>query len=765
MAYDIGPKIGIDGESEFRSQINQITTQLKTLGTEMQVVTSEFGKNQNSEEALTAKNKVLSKEIEAQKSKLDQLNTGLQKSKELYGDNDSKTLKWQQAVNKATSDLNNMQNQVKDNSEAMEDLKQATNDAGEKLDEAGDKAVGFGDVLGANILAGGALAAISSIKDALVDLGKELINYSIDSQNATIKATAYFGETGTAAEQTEQTIKDVFAGGVGDSMDEVADAVITVKKNLSDLSETDMTNITQQAMTMESLYGIDMNETLRGVNSLMEQFGLDAQTAMDYVVSGTQNGLDKTDELGDNLAEYAGKFSQAGYSASDYFQLLNNGLDGGAYNLDKVNDAINEVTTRLADGTIGSAIGSYSSDTKKLFKSWQNGGATQKEVIDSIVSDIQNTTSQQDALNLSATAFGTMAEDGNLKFITSLSSVGTTYDDVSGKAQDFFDATTTPQQEFQAALRDAEEQLSPIGDELLSLGTDIIPGIAQGISDFAGFIQENGPVIASTLGAIGAGFITWNVISMVSGLIGVIKGTSEATGILNAVLNANPIVLIISLIASVISYMVILYNTNEDFRNMVNKVFSDIGNFLSAAGSAIQTFFTETIPNGLSKAGSAISDWWSGISEDAGKLYDKATEWASDMLEGFVRGIRKKIQAIRDAAGNIAETIKSFLHFSRPDEGPLRDYEKWMPDFMDGMAKGIQNNRYKVTDAVKDLSTDMQMDINGAANAKLGNTKVYNTTQVYLGNKQLTNELSGGVVKKISNQETSRLAAKGAVIT
>ena len=60
----------------------------------------------------------------------------------------------------------------------------------------------------------------------------------------------------------------------------------------------------------------------------------------------------KTQELGDNLAEYSGKFSQAGYSAQEYFQLLQNGLEGGSYNLDKVNDSINEVTTRLADGTI-----------------------------------------------------------------------------------------------------------------------------------------------------------------------------------------------------------------------------------------------------------------------------------------------------------------------------------------------------------------------------------------------------------------------------
>ena len=195
----------------------------------------------------------------------------------------------------------------------------------------------------------------------------------------------------------------------------------------------------------------------------MKQYGLTAQEAMDYIVRGTQNGLDKTNELGDNLSEYAGKFEQAGYSASEYFQLLQNGLEGGAYNLDKVNDAINEVTTRLADGTIGDSIDLYSQKTQSLFLAWQNGEATQKQVIDSIVADIGNCTSQQEALNMAAQAFGTMAEDGNLKFITSLTSVGETYDSVAGSAENLFSQTQTPMQEMEANTRKLQQALIPLG--------------------------------------------------------------------------------------------------------------------------------------------------------------------------------------------------------------------------------------------------------------------------------------------------------------
>ena len=111
------------------------------------------------------------------------------------------------------------------------------------------------------------------------------------------------------------------------------------------------------------------------------------------------------------------------------------------------------MTTRLADGTIGDSIDLYSQKTQSLFLAWQIGEATQKQVIDSIVADIGNCTSQQEALNMAAQAFGTMAEDGNLKFITSLTSVGETYDSVAGSAENLFSQTQTPMQEMEANTR------------------------------------------------------------------------------------------------------------------------------------------------------------------------------------------------------------------------------------------------------------------------------------------------------------------------
>lgn len=72
-----------------------------------------------------------------------------------------------------------------------------------------------------------------------------------------------------------------------------------------------------------------------------------------------------------------------------------------------------------------------------------------------------------------------------------------------------------------------------------------------------------------------------------------------------------------------------------------------------------------------------------------------------------MNGIKSCIGKVKDAVTNVAETIRSFLHFSVPDEGPLTDYESWMPDFMSGLAKGIEQSKNMVAKAVEGVASDM----------------------------------------------------------
>lgn len=543
----------------------------------------------------------------------------------------------------------------------------------EELKQAGDAAQDTAEDVGqiAENTKGAALMQtadqLSAVGDKIQDIGTKAIDAYSETENAVTKVNAYFGETGQAAEESANVIKSVYSDGVGESMDSVADAVLMVKKNLGDLSETDLTNLTQQAITLDELYGIDMNETLRGVNSLMQQYGLTAQEAMDYIVVGTQNGLDKTSELGDNLSEYAGKFSQAGYSASEYFQLLDNGLKNGAYNLDKVNDAINEVTTRLVDGTIGESIGSFSTKTQELFTSWQNGGATQKQVIDSIVADIGNCTNQQEALNLAALAFGTMAEDGNLKFITSLTSVGSTYDSVKGSAQGMFDATTTPMQQMESNTRKLQQALVPLGEKLAELANAILPPLVSVITTIGGWFERlPGPVqnFVIILGALLAAF---------TALTPVIAAISVAMGALNV--SMLPIIAVIAAVAAAIAGIIAIIQNwgaiTQWFGELWNTICTGIGAMVDSLKAWFSNLWThlqsvwEGICNVVQTAvmllGSIIRGAIDIITLPFQMIWENCKGIVSSVWEGIKSVVSSAIHAVSSTISSVMGAIKNVI--------------------------------------------------------------------------------------------------------
>lgn len=563
-----------------------------------------------------------------------------------------------------------------------------------------------------------------AVGDKIQDIGDKALDAYTDTEKAVTKVNAYFGETGQAAEQSANVIKNVYSSGVGESMDAVANAVLMVKKNLGDLSETDLTNLTQQAITLEKLYGIDMNETLRGVNSLMQQYGLTAQQAMDYIVVGTQNGLDKTNELGDNLSEYAGKFAQAGYSASEYFQLLDNGLKNGAYNLDKVNDAINEVTTRLVDGTIGESIGMFSTKTQELFTSWQNGGATQKQVIDSIVADIAGCTNQQEALNLAALAFGTMAEDGNLKFITSLTSVGSTYDSVKGSAQGLFDATTTPMQEMESNTRKLQQSIVPLGEKLAEIANTILPPLVSVIQTVSNWFQQlPGPIqnFIIILGALLAAF---------TALTPVIAALAVSVGALN--ISLLPIIAVIAAVAAAIAGIIAIIQNwgaiTEWFGNLWNTICTGIGTMIES----VKTWFSNLWTH--------LQNVWNGICnvvQTAVMLLGSIIQGAVDIITLPFRFIWENCKDIVTSVWNgIKDTVSSVLSAI---SGVISSIMGALQNVISSIWNAISSKVSAVVNAIKNTVTSVFNAIKSVAST------------VWNGIKSVISTVVDGIKSKVSS--------------
>lgn len=136
MADDFGLRIGVEGEKEFKKALAEINQSFKVLGSEMKLVSSQFDKNDNSMQALSARNTVLNKEIDAQRQKVETLRSALQNAAESFGENDRRTQNWQIQLNNAEAALNGMERELSQNEQAIEALnnqEEQTVDATERL--------------------------------------------------------------------------------------------------------------------------------------------------------------------------------------------------------------------------------------------------------------------------------------------------------------------------------------------------------------------------------------------------------------------------------------------------------------------------------------------------------------------------------------------------------------------------------------------------------------------------------------------------------
>ena len=188
MADNFGLKIGLEGEKEFKKSLAEINQSFKVLGSEMKLVESQFDRNDTSVEALTARNEVLGKQIEAQKSKIEVLRSALKNAAESFGENDKRTQAWQIQLNNAEAALNGMERELRDNNAALDnasdgmdkagkeadDMGGEVKDAGKEADDAGSKFEGLGNVCKA--AAATMAAAFAAVSAAAIAAGKALVD-------------------------------------------------------------------------------------------------------------------------------------------------------------------------------------------------------------------------------------------------------------------------------------------------------------------------------------------------------------------------------------------------------------------------------------------------------------------------------------------------------------------------------------------------------------------------------------------------------------
>ncbi|MDD6489599.1 MAG: phage tail tape measure protein, partial [Clostridia bacterium] len=478
--------------------------------------------------------------------------------------------------------LENAAYSASDYNDALNDTTEATENQNEANEEASD---GFTVLKGAIAdLAAEALQAAIDKFGELMTSGKQALN-SIQAQT---------GMTADEMAAMKDQMYDLYGNNFGDSLEDVANVLADVKENINETNPDKIKDIAQNAIALRDTFGTDVSETLRGVNALMTNMGLSAEQAFDYIAKGSQNGLNKTEELSDNLAEYVQLWAQAGFSAEEMFSVLQNGLDSGAYNLDKVNDLVGEISRSIIDGRLESNLDSFSSKTEQVFQAFKNGQATQKDVFDSIINDLNTTGGLFEKLATASETLSALGEDNAMAIIEALNNVNDTYSDVEGTMQSINDIKyddvgnqlATLGRKFEVDLiQPLVEGVTPALESILTWATDNLPLVASAFTTVTTAVLGyraalNFETVLATLKNSFAGLTASTKQSAAASAEDAVQKTVEtgatqtakvAQDGLNTSMKANPIILLISLITSLISGIITYASAAQQAKSETDK--------------------------------------------------------------------------------------------------------------------------------------------------------------------------------------------------
>lgn len=300
------------------------------------------------------------------------------------------------------------------------------------------------------------------------------------------------------------------------------------------------------------------------------------------------------------------------------------------------------------------------------------------------------------------------------------------------------------QSEYKDSLAELAEVLMPIVTDI----TEAITFLIDGFNNLPGPIQT---VVIVVLGFITVLATLSPIIFSVSTLFTTLGGTA-----LFANASILPIIATILAITAAVTAVILIFQNWDSIVKWFSSNFEAFKNWISSTVNSIGGWFS----NMGSNIKGAFLDLWEQISGFFSNLFENAVEWGSDMIDGFVKGIKKTVGKVVDAVKGVADKITSWLHFSKPDVGPLREYEKWMPDFMSGLAKGIKDNKWQVENELSALSKDMSLTVNSNVNKSLEYSNTIETVvpiELNLSGKTVYND----VVRRITRNQSGYMAFRG----
>ena len=693
MAIDIGPKIGIEGESEFRKSIKLINEEIKTLGSEMAVTQAAFTGQEKSEEALAATSKILTEQISKQKDKIDLLTRGLQESAARYGESDERTLKWKQSVNNATAQLTIMERQLESATTDLDNEGDSAEKAGRATKEAGEdaKKAGTGwETLGKTVEAVGAAmaAAAAAAAAAITAAGKALVSFTADGAAYADDVLAMSSVTGISAEKLQEM--QYAAELVDVSVDTISGSMT---KNLKSMdSAAKGTGAAAEAYAKLGISVTDANGKLR-----------DDETVYWELIDALGDVADETER--DLLA-----MTLLGKSAKD----LNPLIEAGSEKMGELAEDAHKAGYVLSDDAL-EAFGDFDDQLQKLDK----GAQAAKNAMGTILLPVLTDLAGNGVDLLGEFSRGILDADGDI------SKMGDVISEVLPKVLDLviqyipeiLDLTISILGAVGTSILD---NLDLIIDSVADLFEQILEGIVG--SGALTKIVESGLTLITTLATALLDNLDLILQAGIDTLIALIEGLAKQMP---------------ELIPTAISAILTLVDTLTDPTNLVNLIDAALTLIIALADGLIKA-----LPDLVAKAPEILSNLTEAIIKAAPKLLeaalqlivklaeglasffykikekgreiidsiksgidekvDKAKEWGEDLIKNFVDGIKQKWENLKSSVQGVAQTVKDFLGFSEPKKGPLSDFSTYAPDMIDLFIQGLQQGQRRLQNQLEE---------------------------------------------------------------
>lgn len=349
--------------------------------------------------------------------------------------------------------------------------------------------------------AAGAAAAFTAAAGAMVT---QFIKSGNEFNKTMNGLAAQTGATGAELEALGNIARDIYKSGVGESMQEVANAISNIEQ-ASGLAGKELETAARNALALQSTFDFDIAESTRAASALMKNFGISADEAYGIITYGAQNGANKNGDLLDTLNEYSVHYKALGLNADQFVTSLIKGAEAGSWSVDKVGDAVKEFTIRSKDASKKSleAYQMIGLNGEEMTRAFANGGEEAAAAFKKTVKALKD---MKDPVKQNAAGvmlFGTMFEDLEAGILDTMASMSTASVDAAESMQQLKEVKADDLgRSITQISRSLQDALIPSSQEAAKELNKHMPAIQEQFAKLQPIISEVGEKIATALPGI-----------------------------------------------------------------------------------------------------------------------------------------------------------------------------------------------------------------------------------------------------------------------